>query len=290
MSSPYGADADHPGGRAGGRAGGDGPAHGWAGLGGTGYGSTGYAATGSSGPGAQPPGAGEHGRPHEHSAQEDESPPVALRCRPAAHPQARSLVTTTTSRDRGSLRPASRPVRRATARVPYGRAGYGQAGYGQAGYGQGPYGWAGYGQAGYGDGPYGWAGYGQACYGHADADGQGGYGQAPYTHGGYGRAPYTHGGYGHLPAQTSGEASAVMVLGIVSLALLLSCIGFVPAIVALVMAAGADREIAASGGRLTGQGQVKAGRIMSWIALGLTLVGVLGVVALIAAESSTSTY
>ena len=57
-----------------------------------------------------------------------------------------------------------------------------------------------------------------------------------------------------------------MVLGIVSLVLMFTCgLGFIAAIVALVMAGGAEREVAQSGGALQGEGQIKAGRIMSWI-------------------------
>ena len=61
-------------------------------------------------------------------------------------------------------------------------------------------------------------------------------------------------------------------------------IGFIAAIIALAIAGGAEREIAESGGRLAGRGQIRAGRIMSWITIGLTaavviaLIGVLAVV------------
>lgn len=43
----------------------------------------------------------------------------------------------------------------------------------------------------------------------------------------------------------------------------------IPAIVALALAPGAAREIAASGGRLTGDGLVRAGRIAAWVNIGL---------------------
>ena len=74
---------------------------------------------------------------------------------------------------------------------------------------------------------------------------------------------------------TSSKATTVMVLGIVSLVMFFAVcgLGVIPAIIALVMARGAEREIAASGGALQGASQVKAGKIMAWITLGLTALG-----------------
>jgi hypothetical protein len=43
----------------------------------------------------------------------------------------------------------------------------------------------------------------------------------------------------------------------------------IPAIVALVFAANAAKEIAASGGRIQGQGLVTAARVVSWVNIGL---------------------
>ncbi|HVQ87559.1 MAG TPA: DUF4190 domain-containing protein [Actinomycetes bacterium] len=93
-------------------------------------------------------------------------------------------------------------------------------------------------------------------------------------------------------AQTSGKAITVMILGIVSL--VIGCfIGLVPAIIALVMAGGARREIEASGGRLTGDGFIKAGVICSWISIGLSVAFVLFFIVLIAfgamSDSSSGT-
>jgi hypothetical protein len=77
-----------------------------------------------------------------------------------------------------------------------------------------------------------------------------------------------------------------MVLGIVALVTLFTCgIGFIPAIIALVLAGGAEREIAESGGRLGGSQQIKAGRICSWIALGITALVILLIVILVAASA-----
>ena len=75
----------------------------------------------------------------------------------------------------------------------------------------------------------------------------------------------------------------MLVLGIAAL-VLFCCYGagVIPAIIALVLAPGAKREIVASGGALTGLGQVKAGQITSVIALVLTVLGVIAVIILAA--------
>ena len=54
----------------------------------------------------------------------------------------------------------------------------------------------------------------------------------------------------------------MLICGIASIVLAFGCgVGFIPGIVAVVLAGGAQREIEDSGGRLTGAGLVKAGRI-----------------------------
>ena len=66
-----------------------------------------------------------------------------------------------------------------------------------------------------------------------------------------------------------------MVLGITSLVLMVTCgLGFVTAIIALVMAPAARREIRDSGGVVTGESQLRTGIVCSWIALGLTALAV----------------
>lgn len=76
--------------------------------------------------------------------------------------------------------------------------------------------------------------------------------------------------YGYpLPPQTDGTAICVLVAAICSFVVF----PVVPAIVALVLAPSAERDIAASGGRLTGAGLVRAGRIVAWVHLGLCLAG-----------------
>ena len=112
------------------------------------------------------------------------------------------------------------------------------------------------------------------------------YGQ-PAQPGPYGQPGYPpHGGpygpYGGPPVATSSKATTVMVLGIVSLVMLFTCgLGFVTAVIALVMAPGARREIAGSGGRLTGESQVRAGTVLSWVTLGLTALAVVALAVVI---------
>ena len=91
---------------------------------------------------------------------------------------------------------------------------------------------------------------------------------------GYPPAPV---GYGY-PAQqqTSGKATTIMVLGILSLVLCM-----VLGIVALVMAPGARAEIAASQGRLGGESQIKAGVICSWVSIGLAIAGIVVALAIV---------
>ncbi len=86
---------------------------------------------------------------------------------------------------------------------------------------------------------------------------------------------------GYYGPTTSGRATAVLICGIASLVLLFSCIGFIPAIVALVLARGAQREIEESGGRLVGLSQLRAGRICSWITIAITALAIVGLVVFI---------
>ena len=89
-------------------------------------------------------------------------------------------------------------------------------------------------------------------------------------------------GPGQPAVATSSKATTVMVLGIVSLVMLFTCgLGFVTAVIALVMAPGARREIAGSGGRLTGESQVRAGTVLSWVTLGLTALAVVALAVVI---------
>lgn len=92
--------------------------------------------------------------------------------------------------------------------------------------------------------------------------------------------------------RTSGKATTVLVLGISSLVLLCAVFAFlpvsvVPAIVALVLASGAKREINQSDGALTGLGAIKAGVICSWVAIGISFAWFALVIALIALGTAT---
>ena len=92
-----------------------------------------------------------------------------------------------------------------------------------------------------------------------------------------------------MPPRNSGKAIAILVLGVAGLVFTCtSGFGVIAAIVALALAPGANREIAASGGTLTGEGLIKAGVICSWIAVGLTALGILVLVLFIIGAASSS--
>ncbi|MGQ0463826.1 MAG: hypothetical protein ACT4QG_00755 [Sporichthyaceae bacterium] len=85
--------------------------------------------------------------------------------------------------------------------------------------------------------------------------------------------PYWPGWY--PPVQrTTGQSILVLLLGVASLTVAWGIAG----VVALILAPGAKREIAASNGTLGGRGLIRAGVICSWISIALTVL----VVALIA--------
>lgn len=76
--------------------------------------------------------------------------------------------------------------------------------------------------------------------------------------------PMPYGGW--APAQqTDGTAIAALVVAICSFVVF----PFIPAVIALVLASSARRDIDASGGRLGGEGLVTAARIVAWINIGL---------------------
>ncbi len=87
------------------------------------------------------------------------------------------------------------------------------------------------------------------------------------------------------PPRTEGTAVAALVLSIVSWVL---C-PIVAAVVALVLAHVAGNKIDASGGRLTGNGMVRAAQIVAWIHIVLFTLIMLGVaIALVASDSTSS--
>jgi uncharacterized membrane protein len=79
------------------------------------------------------------------------------------------------------------------------------------------------------------------------------------------------GGYGYATPQQNQKALWSMILGILSLI----CCGVVVGIVAIVLGNSAKKEIAASGGMQTGEGMAKAGVIMGWIGIALTILYVI---------------
>jgi hypothetical protein len=104
---------------------------------------------------------------------------------------------------------------------------------------------------------------------------------------GYGGPGYGGPGNGGAP-QNSPKAVAALVVGIISPVLGLCCaiIGLV-GIVAIVLGRNAQKEIAASGGRLTGEGMAKAGVILGIIGCSLAVImTILNVVLLTMGDST----
>ena len=86
-------------------------------------------------------------------------------------------------------------------------------------------------------------------------------------------------GYGYAaPTQTSQNATIALVLAIVSWLL---C-PVIPAVVALFLCRSAKQEIAASGGRITGEGLVTASKVVSWLNIAFYLAFGVLMVALLA--------
>jgi hypothetical protein len=81
--------------------------------------------------------------------------------------------------------------------------------------------------------------------------------------------------YGQWGPQTSGKATAAMVLGICGITM---C-PIICSILAIVFAKQAYTEIDYSGGRFTGRDQAKAGLILGWVGLGLWGFGILAYIA-----------
>ncbi len=78
-------------------------------------------------------------------------------------------------------------------------------------------------------------------------------------------------GYAPATAPTSSNAVIALILAVVSWAV---C-PLIAAVVALVFASTAAKEIAASGGRMQGEGLVTAARIVSWINIGVVVAGII---------------
>jgi hypothetical protein len=80
------------------------------------------------------------------------------------------------------------------------------------------------------------------------------------------------------PPPNSGKAVAALVLGILGL---VSC--QLAGVAAIVLGNQATEEIAASGGRLGGEGMAKIGVILGWVAVALLVLGILGILVFIVA-------
>jgi hypothetical protein len=95
----------------------------------------------------------------------------------------------------------------------------------------------------------------------------------------WGPPPGPQAGY-YGPPRTDGTAIAALIVAIVSWVV---C-PIIAAIVALVLAHAAGNKIDASGGRLAGEGLVRAAQIIAWIQIGLITFGmVVAAIALVAA-------
>lgn len=90
-------------------------------------------------------------------------------------------------------------------------------------------------------------------------------------------------GYGYVPPKNNSNAIAALCCAIGAW---MVC-PIVPAIVALVLANNAEREIKASGGTQTGEGLAQAAKIVSWIHLAL-IGAVIVLFVLIAVVGSSS--
>ncbi len=84
-------------------------------------------------------------------------------------------------------------------------------------------------------------------------------------------------------SETDGSAIAALVLAIASFVV---C-PVIPAIVALFLASNAKKNIAASGGTLTGESLAQVATIVSWINVGLGVLGLVVTIIVVAVAAST---
>lgn len=88
---------------------------------------------------------------------------------------------------------------------------------------------------------------------------------------------------GYAAPQTNQKALWSLILGILGLV----CCGLFAGIPAVILGSSAGKEIAASGGAQTGEGMAKAGLILGWVAVGLS---VLGLVLVLSMGTFSSSY
>lgn len=162
----------------------------------------------------------------------------------------------------------------------------GQSPYGQSPYGQDQSSGQQYGQQ-QGQ-PYGQQ-YGQPAYGAPQQNEQ--Y-PASGSYGGYGAQGYNHAqGYNQqYPSydgpKVTGMAHAVCWTAVGGLVLFFTGLGWIAAIVALALTPGARREIVESGGTKRGLGYLLAGKICAWVNIGITVLGIIGIIIFIAIGAS----
>ena len=159
-----------------------------------------------------------------------------------------------------------------------------QPGYGAPQHGGPQYGAPQYGAPEYGTPQYGTPQYGAPQYGAQPAYGAPQYGAQPaYGAPQYGQPyPYAQPGFGSTEKNDLGIWA--LVLGIASF--VLSCM-FVTGIPAIILGRKAQR--AADEGRANNRGMATAGLVLGWIAVGLSLAGVLLFVVLLAVGAFSST-
>jgi hypothetical protein len=119
--------------------------------------------------------------------------------------------------------------------------------------------------------------YGQPAYGQQDAQG-------------YGQQGYGQQGPGGYAPPVAGSAQAVLWTGVGSLVLLGTGLGWIAAIVALVLARGAKRSVLDSEGRVRGLGFITGGKVCAWVTLGLTVLGIIAIVVWIAVLGSSGAF
>ena len=81
-------------------------------------------------------------------------------------------------------------------------------------------------------------------------------------------------GMGGYPPQSNQKALWAMILGILSI---VTC-GILAGIPAIILGSSARNEIAGSGGMQTGEGMAKAGVILGWISVAITVLVIIFVV------------
>ena len=100
--------------------------------------------------------------------------------------------------------------------------------------------------------------------------------------------PSTPPGY----AATPGQFPKTSTYAVVSLVLAIGSFVLCPVILsiaALVVASSADKEIKASNGWITGDGMVKAAKIIAWINIAITIVVIIGFIALFVVARTSET-